>query len=128
MDKKIGWDSYSLFMIYLDIQNLCRSKYHSRSLQMKQVLPVAKLKMLSYKQGDNDYHQRRGTGLSIYLNEPLHCPKAFSYFEMLREFRKHGHWTIHDAHAHRRVHALYPEGVKSKFLYPFMILNMHLKG
>ena len=23
---------------------------------------------------------------------------------------------------------LFPEGVKSKFLYPFMILNMHLKG
>ena len=23
---------------------------------------------------------------------------------------------------------LFPEGVKAKFLYPFMILNMHLKG
>ena len=23
---------------------------------------------------------------------------------------------------------LFPEGVKSKILYPFMILNMHLKG
>ena len=58
-----------------------------------------------YRRGDiNVYQQRRGTGLFLCLNEPLHCPMAFLIlYEISLEFQKQGPWRNHYAHTHRQA-------------------------